>query len=370
MDVRSISKLPIYRNAGAVNIDSIAGGSESIEDDPQDEPALLLTWAVNDTSLNENVTDTTDSTFGDGSDLHEGQYFKNKKALYRKLTDVALAGNFEFRTTRSSKSLWVIKCVDPNCSWRLRASKVVEESPFFVIQKYVGVHSCSLLSRSGSHHQATYVMVGEKVASQYVGGEKGPTPKDVQTYARTHLNAKISYYKAWRGRKHAQSLIRGSPEQSFHLLPSYCYMLEKVNPGTITHIEVDGDNRFKYPFLAFGVAIKGFEFMRKVVGIDGTFLKSQYKGVLLVAMAQDGNGQCYPIAWAIVDSENEDAWTWFVSKLKEVIGDSNELAFISDRALSIKKTISNVFDKAHHGACAWHVSQNVRNKFMCADIMG
>ncbi|KAL5572909.1 hypothetical protein UlMin_022506 [Ulmus minor] len=213
-------------------------------------------------------------------------------------------------------------------------------------------------------------MVGEKFDPQYVGGEKGPTPKDVQTYARMHLNAKISYYKAWRGRKHAQSLIRGSPEQSFHLLPSYCYMLEKVNPGTITHIEVDGDNRFKYLFLAFGVAIKGFEFMWKVVGIDGTFLKSQYKGVLLVATTQDGNGQCYPIAWGIVDSENEDAWTWFLSKLKEVIGDSDELAFISDRALSIKKEISNVFDKAHRGACAWHVSQNVRNKFQCTDVMG
>ncbi|KAL5568983.1 hypothetical protein UlMin_025558 [Ulmus minor] len=226
MDVGSRSKLPIYRNAGAVNIDSIAGESEPTEDDPQDEPALLLTGAVNDATLNENVTDTTDSTFGDGSNLHEGQYFKNKKALHRKLTDVALVGNFEFRTTRSSKSLWVIKYVDPNCSWRLRASKVVEESAFFVIR-----------NRSGSHRQATYVMVGEKVAPQYVGSEKGPTPKDVQTYARMHLNAKISYYKAWRGRKHAQSLIRGSPKKSFHLLPSYCYMLEKVNPGTITHIE-------------------------------------------------------------------------------------------------------------------------------------
>ncbi|KAL5540487.1 hypothetical protein UlMin_043081 [Ulmus minor] len=289
-DVESRSKLPIYRSAGTVKIDSIAGESEPTED----EPALLLTRAINDEALNENV-DRTDSTFGDGSDLHEGQYFKNKNALHRKLTGVALAGNFEFWTTRSSKLLWVIKCVDPNCNWRLRASKVVEESAFFVIRKYVGIHICSLLSRSGSHCQATYVMVGEKFVPQYVGGEKGPTPKDIQTYARTHLNAKISYYKAWKGRKHAHSLIRGSPEQSFLMLPSYCYKLEKVNPGTITHIVVNGDNRFKYLFLAFGVAIKGFEFMRKVVGIDGTFLKSQYKGVLLVAMAQNGNGQCYPI---------------------------------------------------------------------------
>ncbi|KAL5569898.1 hypothetical protein UlMin_026473 [Ulmus minor] len=38
------------------------------------------------------------------------------------------------------------------------------------------------------------------------------------------------------------------------------------------------------------VAIRGFHYMRKVVGINGTFLKGQYRGVLLVAIAQDGNG--------------------------------------------------------------------------------
>ena len=119
-------------------------------------------------------------------------------------------------------------------------------------------------------------MIGEQVAPQYGGVEKGPGPKGVQNFARTELGAQISYYKAWRGRKHAHTLIRGSPEQSFHILPSYFHMLEKLNPGTVTRIEVDGESRFKYLFLAFGVAIRGFRYMRKVVGIDGIFLKGQY----------------------------------------------------------------------------------------------
>ena len=49
--------------------------------------------------------------------------------------------------------------------------------------------------------------------------------------------------------------------------------------------------------------------MRKVIDIDGTFLKGSYKGVLLVATTQDVNSKCYPIAWGIVDYENEDSWT-------------------------------------------------------------
>ena len=45
--------------------------------------------------------------------------------------------------------------------------------------------------------------------------------------------------------------------------------------------------------------------MRRVIVVDGTFLKSKFKGVLLVATAIDRNSNLYPIAFGIVDSENE-----------------------------------------------------------------
>ena len=72
--------------------------------------------------------------------------------------------------------------------------------------------------------------------------------------------------------------------------------------------------------------------MRKVIGIDEIFLKGPYKGVLLVATAQDGNSKCYLIAWGIVDSENYDSWTWFLTRTKEVIGDTDNLLFVLDKA--------------------------------------
>ena len=81
---------------------------------------------------------------------------------------------------------------------------------FFCLLKVRGLLYCSLLSRNASHRQATYVVVGEQVVLQFVGGQKGRVPKDIQSFTRTHLKARINYYKAWRGREHAQSLIRGS----------------------------------------------------------------------------------------------------------------------------------------------------------------
>ena len=68
--------------------------------------------------------------------------------------------------------------------------------------------------------------------------------------------------------------------------------------------------------------------------------------------------------------KNEDSWTWFLTRLKEVIGDTNKLVFVLDRTWSIKNVVSTVFNNAQHGACAWHVAHNVKNKFKCGDIMG
>ena len=46
---------------------------------------------------------------------------------------------------------------------------------------------------------------------------------------------------------------------SYQKLPSYLYMLEKKNPGTMTHLETDQIGHFKYFFMALGVSIRDFK---------------------------------------------------------------------------------------------------------------
>ena len=74
------------------------------------------------------------------------------------------------------------------------------------------------------------------------------------------------------------------------MLPSYFYMLEQQNPGTMTKLKVDDDNRFEICFMAFGACIFGFrECCRLAITIDRTHLKEKYKGILLIATAMDDN---------------------------------------------------------------------------------
>ena len=67
--------------------------------------------------------------------------------------------------------------------------------------------------------------------------------------------------------------------------------------------------------MALGACINGYPVMRKVILVDGTFLKSKYKGVMMIATLQDGNHHCYPVAFGIVDSKNDASWNWFMRKL-------------------------------------------------------
>ncbi|XP_024011092.1 uncharacterized protein LOC112086410 [Eutrema salsugineum] len=103
--------------------------------------------------------------------------------------------------------------------------------------------------------------------------------------------------------------------------------------------------------------------MRKVLIIDGAHLKRKYTGCLLTASCQDGNYQLYPVAFGIVDGDNDKAWSWFFRKLQEVVPDSHDLVFVSDRHNSIFAGLRKVYPMAQHCACVVHLQRNVQSIF-------
>ena len=179
----------------------------------------------------------------------------------------------------------------------------------------------------------------------------------------------ISYDKAWRAREFALSSIRGSPEESYSALRSYCYVLEQKNPGTITDIVIDHDNQFKYFFMALGACISGFHTsIRPVITINGTFLKAKYLGTLFVVACKDGNNQIYPLCFGIGDSENDASWEWFLKKLHGAIDHVDDLVVVLDRHNNIEKAVRKVFPHASHGVCTYHMKKNLKKKFKNVEV--
>ncbi|XP_015165480.1 uncharacterized protein [Solanum tuberosum] len=163
--------------------------------------------------------------------------------------------------------------------------------------------------------------------------------------------------------------LRDSGEQIF-MLTGFSYMIETLNVCSSYSIMVNKDShRFMYYFLAFGACIKGFAHMRKVIAVNRTHLHGKYEGMLLSVVAQDIENHVYPIAFSIVDKENNASWTFFFDKLKEIVVDELGLCFISDRHKSITNCIVNVYNHAHHGYCMRHLDENLRVNHHCGDYL-
>ena len=66
--------------------------------------------------------------------------------------------------------------------------------------------------------------------------------------------------------------------------------LRRTNPGTVIDLVVNElDRRFERVFICFGGCIEGFENCRPILYLDGTHLKSRFKGCLLSATGKDAN---------------------------------------------------------------------------------
>ncbi|XP_019243448.1 PREDICTED: uncharacterized protein LOC109223538 [Nicotiana attenuata] len=149
-----------------------------------------------------------------------GSLFENKESLKKCFTNSAIKYHFKFKTVRSTKKRYYLKCYDDNCSWYLHASRV-RDSALFKISKYVEDHSCSadVLQPDQQRHATSRVISGyiRELLPEY---ETEMTPNFVKEEMRKRFGLNISYHKAWRSIQLAFDVTKGSPEQNNELLPS------------------------------------------------------------------------------------------------------------------------------------------------------
>ncbi|CAL5408387.1 unnamed protein product [Camellia sinensis] len=139
----------------------------------------------------------------------------------------------------------------------------------------------------------------------------------------------------------------------------------RTNPGSVFELDVDESSGcFRRLFVAFHGCLYGFQFCRPLLFVDGTFLKGRYKGHLLAATSKDGNQGLFPLAFAIVDAENQDNWMWFLSQLLKAVGSGRRLTFVSDRQHGLLDALSVVFPNVHHAYCLNHLKRNLIDKLV------
>ncbi|XP_050374774.1 uncharacterized protein LOC126792387 [Argentina anserina] len=108
---------------------------------------------------------------------------------------------------------------------------------------------------------------------------------------------------------------------------------------------MDGQVRsFQRMYMCFKAQKDGWNAgCRPLICLDGCHIKGHHPGQLLTAVGIDANNGMYPIAYALVEIEDQATWIWFLEYLKGDLGieNSKRLVFMN---------------------CVWHLYNNFKGK--------
>ncbi|KAK9279492.1 hypothetical protein L1049_013171 [Liquidambar formosana] len=293
-----------------------------------------------------------------------GQCFKDGVVEFREsLRKYSVEIGFDYDYVRNEPGRVTAECKMKErrgCMWQVHA-RMERSNGCFYIRELNNVHTCGAALRTTKHKR----MGSNIVSSEFVEVLRGKpliSPIEVRRDFKTKYGLDISYSNVWMGIEKARTSLYGDNSESFEQLRWFIEEATRTNPGSIFVLDVDEDsNQFKRFFASFSACINGFKYCRPMLFVDGTFLKSRYKGQLLAATAKDGNQGLFPLAFAVVDSESKENWRWFFKNLLEVVGDERQITFISDRNNGLKSALSKVFPNAYHAYCLHHLKINLRD---------
>ncbi|KAG9450276.1 hypothetical protein H6P81_010241 [Aristolochia fimbriata] len=203
------------------------------------------------------------------------------------------------------------------------------------------------------------------------------SPYEIILLVKDKYHIQVSYSRAWWARNKALVTVFGGWEESYNLLPQFLKAIKDTNRCTKYKMITTDDGvregnfvRFDRVFWAFGPAIHGFQFCRPFISVNGTHLYGKYKGCLLIATSFDGDNRLFPLAFALVEKENIDTWTWFISCLvRQVVRGRTPMCIISDRHSGIIRAMADVFPHPHrHKFCIRHIIANLKKRYSVKDL--
>ncbi|XP_050227587.1 uncharacterized protein LOC126677148 [Mercurialis annua] len=287
--------------------------------------------------------------------------FTTKDQLQNAVQQWSILNGHNVRWARSASDRIEGVCSD-GCIWRLYASRINSEKTFR-IRKLESKHTCH---RALINRQATSEWVAKEFIQRF---RRNPSyaPNDMILDIKQKYNGlTVSKSTCYRARDIAMYIIQGSLESHYEKFRAYDAELKRVDKEGLfrfffIHDPNNGAPIFQRYYVGFSGLKKGFlAGCRPILCVDGCFLKTIVAGALLSAVGRDGNNQMFPVAWAIVEAENEETWTWFLELLMDDLryDDGYGLTLVSDQQKGLKNAICKRVPFAEHRNCARHIYAN------------
>ncbi|KAL3690154.1 hypothetical protein R1sor_016463 [Riccia sorocarpa] len=249
------------------------------------------------------------------------------------------------------------------CNWRVRG-KVAKDIT-------VVITICELVHTCPSHLHSWRASATAKWLANVLGNQVINNPSisvtQLQDVFRNEYGRHTSYKAMWKGKEAIMDHIQGSESSSFQCIPAFCDTLKVLDPGAYAELETyPGTRHFWRIFVCPTALGRAFPHLRPHIGLDACHSKNhKFLGQVLLATAMDGNNHVNYLAYAVVDKENEENWTWFLLLLRRAVVGIGAVGvqFVSDRCKGIVNAVKEIFPGQSHTHCTAHLERNVKQRF-------
>ncbi|CAA7033338.1 unnamed protein product [Microthlaspi erraticum] len=295
------------------------------------------------------------------------QEFENEPAVVH---DQGPMTKYNIRQYRYDKDKIGFDCLglDGNeepCHWQIYAS-ILPKDKIWRVRKFIEEHTCE---RNGVCEMVKVPVIARFFVNKIREEPEYYMPMKIEQLMKEDWGIFVSRPQCQAARRTALRWIESEYEYQFARLRNYAAEIVESNQGSSVEVETfqnaAGEEVFHQFYVCFDVLRKTWkETCRPLIGLDGCFLKERVKGQLLVALGRDADNGIYPIAWSVVEVENNDNWQWFVKNLKADLDlqDGDGYIAVSDRHHGLIRAIKIELPKIEHRKCVRHIYGNLKKK--------
>jgi hypothetical protein len=296
----------------------------------------------------------------DGVPLFQlGMKFRSKKQFKKAIIRYGLAERRVINFVKDEPKRVRAKCDWPHCPWVCLLSNNSRTHSWQIVT-FQNNHTCP---PRRDNRLVTARRIAEKYEKFIIANPSWSFASMKQT-VQEEMFADVNISKLKKAKAMVMHKALDAMKGQYQRIYDYQLELLRSNPGStvIVHKEKDVEPpTFQRMYICLDALKRGFlAGCRRVVGLDGCFFKGTTIGELLVAIGRDANNQMYPIAWAVVERENNDSWDWFCDLLFRdlQVGDGSEWVFISDQQKGVLNAVEKWAPLAEHRNCARHIYAN------------
>ncbi|XP_019196362.1 PREDICTED: uncharacterized protein LOC109190352 [Ipomoea nil] len=293
-----------------------------------------------------------------------GLTFASREEFKEAIQNYGIKNGKHLKFEKIDKLRVTVSCKQEGCPWRINCRKLKNTFTWRVLSYNEKHEGCGWVYENN-------MITATKAAKRWKNEIRHNSDWNIvefQNKVKADDKFSLTIRQCYKAMTLARGDIKGEQEEQFKKLWSYYHEIQKTNPMSNCIVkpseyeEPGGKKRFLRFYMCWEACMEGHKYCRPIIGFDGCHLKAKTGGQILTAVGIDPNDSIFPLAYAIVEGENKESWTWFLKLLKkdlDLVNHSN-LTLISDKQKGLIPAFEEVFPEAIHRFCVRHLYGNLR----------